>query len=64
MFERGRPVCDGVTGRLRYELRATWIGGTRILDQLQAHGFDVFDHRPSLGASDWPAIAWKTVWWR
>ena len=31
----GRPVCDGVTGRLRYELRATWLGGMRILDRLE-----------------------------
>jgi squalene synthase HpnC len=64
MFDRGRPVCDGVTGRLRYELRATWIGGTRILGRLEAQGFDVFAHRPRLGASDWAAIASKTVWWR
>ena len=25
----GRPVCDGVRGRLRWELRLTWLGGTR-----------------------------------
>ena len=29
----GRPVCDAVRGRLRYELRATWLGGMRILDR-------------------------------
>ena len=34
LFREGRPVCDGVSGRLRYELRATWLGGTRILDRL------------------------------
>jgi squalene synthase HpnC len=64
LFDRGRPVCDGVTGRLRYELRATWLGGTRILDRLERRGFNVFDARPALGAADWPAIAWKTVVWR
>ena len=26
LFARGRPVCDGVHGRLRYELRLTWLG--------------------------------------
>ena len=25
----GRAVCDGVRGRLRFELRLTWLGGTR-----------------------------------
>src|SRR6185436_15401675 len=33
-FELGRPVCDGVRGRLRFELRCTWLGGTRILDRV------------------------------
>ena len=46
LFERGRPVCDGVSGRLRYELRATWLGGTRILDRLERAGYDVFTIRP------------------
>jgi hydroxysqualene synthase len=64
LFGRGRSVCDGVSGRLRYELRATWLGGTRILDRLQGSGFDVFEHRPSLGPADWSVIAWRTVWWR
>ena len=52
LFERGRPVCDGVRGRLRYELRATWLGGTRILERLERARFDVFDRRPALGAPD------------
>jgi phytoene/squalene synthetase len=64
LFERGRPVCDGVSGRLRYELRATWLGGVRILNRLEASGFNVFDARPKLGATDWPAIAWQTMTWR
>jgi hydroxysqualene synthase len=64
LFQRGRPVCDGVSGRLRYELRATWLGGTRLLEHLQAGGFNVFNRRPKLGALDWAAIAWKTLVWR
>ena len=45
---RAAPVCDGVRGRLRWELRATWLGGTRILDRLEAARFDVFADRPTL----------------
>src|SRR5262245_48359448 len=35
-FARGRVVCDGVRGRLRYELRFTWLGGRRILERVAA----------------------------
>jgi hydroxysqualene synthase len=65
LFDRGRPVCDGVSGRLRYELRATWLGGTRILDRLEGAGYDVFaSGRPKLGASDALVIACGTLLWR
>jgi phytoene synthase len=64
LFEEGRPVCDGVSGRLRYELRATWLGGTRILDRLDWSGFDVFTARPKLGTADALVIAFGTLLWR
>ena len=65
LFERGRPVCDGVSGRLRYELRATWLGGTRILDRLEQNGYDVFRAgRPKLGTADALVIACETLLWR
>jgi phytoene synthase len=64
LFDAGRAVCDGVRGRLRYELRATWLGGTRILDRLERSGFDVFRHRPRLGAADAIVIACGTLLWR
>ncbi len=64
LFAAGRPVCDGVAGRLRYELRATWLGGTRILDRLERARYDVFTARPSLGKSDALVIAWGALPWR
>lgn len=64
LFGDGRPVCDGVGGRLRYELRATWLGGTRILSRLEQAGFDVFNRRPTLGAADAIVIACGTLLWR
>ena len=63
LFARGRPVCDGVHGRLRYELRLTWLGAMRILDRLEASGFDVFNRRPSLGAVDAPRLAGGLITW-
>jgi hydroxysqualene synthase len=64
LFDAGRPVCDGVRGRLRFELRATWLGGTRILRRLERSGFDVFTSRPALGAADAIVIACGTLLWR
>ena len=63
LFAAGRPVCDGVHGRLRYELRATWLGGTTILDKLEASGYDVFTRRPRLTRADAPQILWRTLFW-
>ena len=51
-----------VRGRLRWELRATWLGGMRILDRLERARFDVFRRRPTLGMSDMASIAWRTLW--
>ena len=62
-FAAGVPVCDGVNGRLRFELRATWLGGNRILDKLEAAGFDVFAKRPALTRADAPLILWRTMRW-
>jgi squalene synthase HpnC len=58
LFETGRPVTEAVSGRLRWELRATWLGGHRILDRIEAADFDVFKARPSLGWRDAVPIAW------
>jgi squalene synthase HpnC len=63
-FVRGRAVADEVRGRLRWELRATWLGGMRILDALEDAGFDVYRDRPTLGWSDAASIAWRAVTWR
>jgi squalene synthase HpnC len=62
-FVRGRAVCDGVTGRLRYELRATWLGGRIILRRVQQRRDRVFVDRPALGARDVPSIAWGAFRW-
>jgi squalene synthase HpnC len=63
LFDDGRPVANGVSGRLRWELRATWLGGVRMLDRLEAQGFDVFGRRPALGFRDLPGMLWDMVTW-
>ena len=64
LFDEGRDVADGVTGRLRWELRATWLGGVRILDRIEAAHYDVFHSRPTLGIYDAAALAWDMVSWQ
>jgi len=62
-FARGRGVCDAVRGRLRYELRFTWLGGMRILARVDRRRRDLFDYRPTLGAADLLAILWRAAVW-
>lgn len=64
LFNDGRGVADGVKGRLSWELRATWLGGVRILDRLESVNFDVFRARPSLGMADATGLVWDMLSWR
>ncbi|MFB3920395.1 MAG: squalene synthase HpnC [Terriglobia bacterium] len=52
LFEKGRPLPELVTPKLRRQLRLTWLGGTTILRRIEAAGFDVFHHRPRLNKWD------------
>jgi len=61
LFEQGSPLSTALDGRLRYEIRATWLGGMRILNRIERDGFDVFSHRPTLGIGDAAWIAWHLV---
>jgi squalene synthase HpnC len=64
LFDCGRPLCDEVRGRLRYELRATWLGGTRILQKLEAANFEPSAARVTLAAADAPWLVWNLAAWR
>jgi squalene synthase HpnC len=71
LFEAGLPVCDlpsvsttgGISRRLRHELRATWLGGMRILERLERAGFDPIHARPKLGLRDVPWFTWRLIKW-
>ena len=62
-FDQGRLVCDGVRGRLRLELRLTWLGGSRILDRVEQRSAGILRERPTLGARDLPVLLWHAVRW-
>jgi hypothetical protein len=52
-----------VAGRLKHELRATWLGGMRVLSRIERVDFDVVACRPSIGAADVPWLAWNLATW-
>ena len=63
LFIEGRPVADAVHGRLRWELRATWLGGMRILDKIERLGYDTLQQRPTLSRADAVILLPKLIAW-
>ena len=62
-YAAGRDVCDRVSGRMRYELRCTWIGGHRMLERIERTRRDLLSYRPTIGFADLPSIAWQAARW-
>ena len=56
-------MCDGVGGRLRVELRFTWLGGMRMLERTERGRFDLLDRRPALGIADATVLMWRALRW-
>jgi squalene synthase HpnC len=63
-FDEGRAICDRVRGRLGFELKLTWLGGTRILERVERRRQELIDYRPTLGAGDLPSLFWRALSWR
>lgn len=63
LYAAARPLCDAVPGRLRLELRFTWLGGNRVLERIEAAGYDVFRRRPKLGPRDALYVLARGVGW-
>jgi phytoene synthase len=61
MMLSGAPLGRTLPGRIGLEIRATIQGGLRILDKIEAVGYDVFRHRPVLGFFDWPVLLLKAL---
>ena len=49
LFNQGESLPERVHGRLRYELRLTWLGGAEILNRIRSVEYDVFHRRPRIG---------------
>jgi phytoene synthase len=63
LFDRGRFVCDGVRGRLRFELRLTWHGGMYVLERVDRARDSLLNYRPKLHGTDLPVLLWRAARW-
>ena len=61
LFRRGRPLPEKVSGRLKYELRLTWFGGTRILERIEELGYDTLNRRPAISTFDKLRLLGRTL---
>lgn len=57
----GAPLARSLPGRMGFELRLMVCGGLRILEKIEAVGYDVFRRRPQLTAADWPLLCWRAL---
>ncbi|MBT3602320.1 MAG: squalene synthase HpnC [Candidatus Latescibacteria bacterium] len=62
LFHQGFPLLTHVKGRLRYELRLTWLGGMDILKKIPQNGYDIFQNRPTVHKSDLPRFVCRALW--
>jgi squalene synthase HpnC len=57
----GAPLARTLPGRIGFELRLIVCGGLRILERIEAVGYDVFRRRPQLTAADWPLLCSRAI---
>jgi squalene synthase HpnC len=60
-FKRGYPLLDSVDGRLKWELRATYLGGQGILHKIRQMDYNVLRNRPTWTAFDKTTLALKAL---
>lgn len=64
MMLDGAPLARALPGRIGWELRLIVLGGLRILERIEAAGYDVFRRRPVLGKGDWLRLGWRALNYR
>lgn len=61
MMLEGAPLARALPGRFGWEIRLVVQGGLRILEKIEANGFDALHQRPQLVRSDWPWLALRAA---
>ncbi|SFU55816.1 squalene synthase HpnC [Polaromonas sp. YR568] len=58
---KGAPLAKKIPGRGGWELRLVVQGGLRILEKIEAQGFNTLQRRPKLGAWDVVVMGWRAL---
>jgi len=61
MLQAGKPLGKILPGRMGLELRLIIGGGETIVRKLKEVNGDIFNHRPTMKAWDWPFIILKAL---
>jgi phytoene/squalene synthetase len=61
MMLKGAPLAKKIPGRGGWELRLVVQGGLRILDKVEAQGFNTLQRRPRLNPWDLMAMGWRAL---
>ncbi len=59
LMQQGAPLVHRLPGRMGWELRLVVQGGLRILDKIEAQGFDTLRQRPRITGVDAPLLMWR-----
>ena len=58
----GAQLVKKIPGRAGWELRLVVQGGLRILDKIEALGFNTLQTRPTLQRRDFLLMGWRALW--
>ena len=60
-MQAGSPLVHRLPGRMGWELRFVVQGGLRVLDRIEASGWNALSVRPTVGQRDLPLLAWRAL---
>ena len=60
-FQNGFPLLEAVSGRLKWELRATYLGGLGILQKIRGMDYNVTRQRPVLNPAEKMLLVLKSI---
>jgi squalene synthase HpnC len=61
LFNDGKNLLPFLSGRLKFEIKWTILGGERILDKIVKSGFNVLNYRPKLSKIDYGLLLLKAI---
>jgi phytoene/squalene synthetase len=60
-FSKGKNLFPRLPGRLQKQIKATVLGGEKILDKIERINYNVLNHRPKLSKIDYINILLKAL---